>query len=240
MNRRRKILPHWNWVFILTLLLYASQRHRVLKIKHINANLVKNSADLTLKDLLLPSMQWGKQEYVRKVRSLLRCLKTSFWFCCFALWGSSRTLTHAVMASSLELSAGVSLSELLFLFLPQPQMPASSHFVRCWCAFYLQGQLKVPLLWGLLWSLPILPNSPSSQSRGNYQASQQLYLNFILPCYSLMFPVCYPTRMVEWRLRQFYMTRFWTVTGIWIFDKILAGRWTDGSIIFLAGKWEKP
>lgn len=50
MNKKRTVLLQWNWMFILTLLLYASQGHRVLEIKHTNANLVKNSADLALKD----------------------------------------------------------------------------------------------------------------------------------------------------------------------------------------------
>lgn len=86
-----------------------------------------------------------------------------------------------------------SLLELWFIFLPQPQMPASLHFIY-WCSIYLQSQLKVSLLWGILWSFPIIPDSPFSQFRWNSQAPQQFSLNLILLCYSLIFPVYYATR----------------------------------------------
>lgn len=55
-------------------------------------------------------MQWDKRRYITKIRGLLRCLKTNFWLCCFVPGGSSHYLIYRVIASSLELLAGLLLS----------------------------------------------------------------------------------------------------------------------------------
>ena len=183
-----------------------------------------------------------QQQRIKKIRDLLRCLKTSFQLCCFAPWGSSHNLTHRVIASSLELLAGLFLSQNyysseLFIVLPQPQMPASLYLIY-WCPIYLQSQLKVPLLWGL-WSFPIIPDSPFSHFRWNYQASQQFSLNLILLCYSLIFLMYYPTRMISWmKAKAVLHHKILDSNRGMHFWQILVSRWTDGSILFLASKWE--